>query len=76
MPNAPREGTSNHTYRCDDELWHAAVARAAELGTTVSEVIRDALRRFVGGERYPETQDGPPLVRATGQATATEEPSP
>jgi predicted HicB family RNase H-like nuclease len=33
--------------RVEDELWNAAKAKAAESGTTVSAVIREALERYV-----------------------------
>jgi len=46
-----RQDTANHTpvrtFRIDDELWRQALARAAEAGTTVSDVIRAALERYV-----------------------------
>jgi predicted HicB family RNase H-like nuclease len=35
--------------RVEDSLWDAAKAKAAETGTTVSAVIREALRAFVNG---------------------------
>ncbi len=31
-----------------DELWAAALQRAAEKGDTVSAIVRDALRQYVG----------------------------
>ena len=47
MPNQPRPGNPARAVRIEDELWRAAQAKAAEKGTTVSEVIRKALERFV-----------------------------
>lgn len=41
MPDMPR------SVRIPDELWHAALAKAEERGTTLSEVVRRALERFV-----------------------------
>lgn len=47
MPNKPRPENRHRMVRVEDELWHAAKQAAAEQGTTVSTVIREALRRFV-----------------------------
>jgi predicted HicB family RNase H-like nuclease len=33
--------------RVPDELWKAAVLKAAEEGTTVTEVVLNALRKFL-----------------------------
>lgn len=35
------------SLRVEDELWHAAQAKAAEKGETLSDVIRKALERYV-----------------------------
>lgn len=48
MPNKPRPENRHRMVRVEDELWEAAKAEAAEQGTTVSKVIREALRKFVG----------------------------
>lgn len=48
MPNKPRPGNRHRMVRVENDLWEAAKAKAREQGTTVSAVIRDALRRFVG----------------------------
>lgn len=45
MPNQPK--TPIRSVRIPDEEWHAAVAKARTEGTTVTEVVRDALRQFV-----------------------------
>lgn len=45
MPNKPK--TPHRTIRVDDELWAAAMAAAEAQGKTVSEVIREALTRYV-----------------------------
>ena len=45
MPNQP--ATPTHSFRCDDELWDAAVRKAAVEGTTVTDVLVDALKRFL-----------------------------
>lgn len=45
MPNKP--ATPVRTVRVPDELWEAALRKAADEGTTVSEVVRKALARFV-----------------------------
>jgi LDH2 family malate/lactate/ureidoglycolate dehydrogenase len=44
-PNKP--ATPTHSVRVPDDIWDAAVRKAAEEGTTVTEVILDALRRFL-----------------------------
>ena len=36
------------SVRVEDELWNAAMARAAQRGETVSDVVGRALRRYVG----------------------------
>ena len=36
-----------HTIRVPDNLWSAAKAKAILHGTTVSQVIRDALHRYI-----------------------------
>jgi negative regulator of replication initiation len=45
MPNQPK--TPHRTIRVDDDLWHLVVAKAAERGETVSDVVRRALVRYV-----------------------------
>ena len=45
MPNQPK--TPHRVVRIDDELWHAAQAKARDNGETVSEIIRRALREYV-----------------------------
>lgn len=47
LPNAPRPENPARQVRVEDDLWRAAMKRAAEQGTTVSAVIRECLRRFV-----------------------------
>lgn len=44
MPNQPK--TPNRVIRVDDTLWHAAQAKAAKKGETVSDVVRRALQRY------------------------------
>jgi predicted DNA-binding protein len=41
MPDTPR------AIRIPDELWHAALDKAAEKGDTVSDIVRRALERYV-----------------------------
>ena len=44
-----RQGTiPARSVRVEDELWNAAMARTAQRGETVSDVVRRALRRYVG----------------------------
>lgn len=50
MPNQPRADNPARSIRVEDELWRAAQAKAAEKGTTVSAVIREALERLVRSE--------------------------
>lgn len=47
MPNQPRPDNPARPVRVEDDLWHAALTTARDQGTTVSEVIRAALRAFV-----------------------------
>lgn len=51
MPNKPRPENRHRMVRVEDDLWREAGEVAAEQGTTRSEVIRDALRRFVKRHR-------------------------
>lgn len=44
MPKRP--GTTARSVRIDDDLWTAALKRAAERGETVSLVIRKELVRY------------------------------
>jgi len=47
MPNQPSATNPARAVRVEDELWQAALAKAAVNGETVSDVIRRALRRYV-----------------------------
>ena len=47
MPDQPRPDNPARAVRVEDGLWHAAKARAAERGESVSDVIRRALERYV-----------------------------
>jgi LDH2 family malate/lactate/ureidoglycolate dehydrogenase len=44
-PNQP--ATPTHSIRIPDEIWDAAVKKAADEGTTVTEVVLKALKRFL-----------------------------
>ena len=44
-------GTTIRSVRVPDELWDAALACAADAGTTVAEVVRDALAEYVHTHR-------------------------
>ena len=46
MPDAPK--TPSRNVRIPDDLWSAAQTKAVELGETVSDVVRRALREYVG----------------------------
>ncbi len=43
----PSKGTTKRNIRIDDELWQSVQARADELETTVSEVIRELLHGWL-----------------------------
>lgn len=45
MANTP--ATPKHGFRCDDELWEAAKAKAHAEGTTLTDVLVKALRDFL-----------------------------
>lgn len=45
MPNQP--ATPTHTVRIEDDLWDAAMRKAHDEGTTLTEVIRKALVAFL-----------------------------
>lgn len=38
--------TTNRAVRVPDETWHAAVAKAAQEGTTVTAIVNKALERY------------------------------
>lgn len=42
-------GTPIRTVRIPDSLWEEAQAAASERGENLSDVIREALREYVGG---------------------------
>lgn len=44
MSRTPRKPRS---VKVEDDLWAAALAKADERGEVLSEVIRDALKRYV-----------------------------
>ena len=50
-------GTPLRAFRIDDDLWEQARARAATDGVSLSEVVRDALRRYVEAEQEPQSGD-------------------
>lgn len=41
------DGTPLRNVRVADDLWQAAMTKAAERGETLSDVIRGALERYV-----------------------------
>jgi negative regulator of replication initiation len=41
------DGTPLRNVRVADDLWQAAMSKAAERGETVSDVVRRALERYV-----------------------------
>jgi hypothetical protein len=47
MANDPSYGYPRRSIRIPDELWHAALAAAAERKESVPDVVRRALDRYV-----------------------------
>lgn len=47
MPNKPRPENRHRMVRVEDDLWEAAGEACAQLGTTRSDVMREALRKVV-----------------------------
>jgi hypothetical protein len=45
MPNQPK--TQHRSIRVPDDLWHAALVRAADEGTTVAEKVRTWLQEWL-----------------------------
>lgn len=45
VPNKPK--TPLHSFRCPDELWDAAKAKAEERGDNLSEELRKMVERYV-----------------------------
>ena len=43
----PRPPRKARAVRVEDELWDAAMRKAEERGDVLSEVIREALKRYV-----------------------------
>ncbi|MCX6402178.1 MAG: hypothetical protein NTX33_19875 [Propionibacteriales bacterium] len=43
----------NRVFRCSDELWDAAKAKADQNGEKVADVIREALVMYVGDPSMP-----------------------
>ena len=43
----PRAARKNRTVKVEDDLWDAAMRKAEERGDVLSEVIREALKRYV-----------------------------
>lgn len=44
-PNKPK--TPLHSFRVADELWNAAKEKARAEGTTIADVLRDALEKYL-----------------------------
>lgn len=45
VPNKPK--TPLHSFRCPDDLWEAAKAKAEERGENLSEELRKMVERYV-----------------------------
>ena len=43
------DGTPLRNVRVPDDLWHAAMSKAADEGETLSNVLRRALEEYVKG---------------------------
>jgi predicted transcriptional regulator len=54
MANQPRPGNPARAVRVEDELWNEAKAIAAMRGDSLSDVMREALRRYVKRHRQAE----------------------
>ena len=55
MPNAPK--TPTRTIRVNADLWAAVKEKAAIEGRTVTDVIINALKRYVSGPQgYPDQE--------------------
>jgi hypothetical protein len=50
-PVTPRPPRKPRHFRCEDELWDAAKAKADERSDVLSEVIREALKRYVRSKK-------------------------
>jgi predicted DNA binding CopG/RHH family protein len=55
MPNAPK--TPTRTIRVSSDLWGAVKEKAAIEGRTVTDVIVEALKKYIGPERAPGYPD-------------------
>jgi antitoxin component of RelBE/YafQ-DinJ toxin-antitoxin module len=44
------KGTARRTVRIDDQLWCAAAQKADSEGVTVSDILREALERYIAAE--------------------------
>jgi antitoxin component of RelBE/YafQ-DinJ toxin-antitoxin module len=53
VSNQPRDDNPARTVRVDDRLWQAAKLAAAANGTTVSDILRGALERYVKRQARP-----------------------
>jgi hypothetical protein len=54
MSNQPRPGNPARAVRVEDELWNEAKAIAAKRGDSLSDVMRQALERYVKRHRQAE----------------------
>lgn len=50
-PNKPK--TPLHSFRVETELWNAARDKAKAEGTTIADVLRSALKRYVSRKAKP-----------------------
>lgn len=51
--------TPLRSIRIDDDLWTAALRAAQAADTTVSDVVRDALREYLANEAARRRRRGP-----------------
>lgn len=47
MPPPNQPATPLRSFRCPDEVWDPALIKAQNEGTTLTEVLNDALKRFL-----------------------------
>lgn len=43
-----------HSFRCEDQLWDAGRAAAPRMGTTLADVLRDAIRALLEADKAAE----------------------
>jgi hypothetical protein len=57
MPNKPRADNPTRTMRVEDHLWNELMSLAADDGTDMSKVARDAFTHYVKFRRRQEAAE-------------------